>query len=270
MSIGYKFSREREGLFSCFHIVILPGCKAWKWSRTVYSSHLIKLVWKVNYENKKYTGCQRDWLNTGTLIILLRIEKNNNIKYSRIARAMSDYPDSGIYHFFLVQGQRSQRKSVAHQDEHSFSVRSTVSISITDFGKVDPKFSEQWYFLGLRLPCFPLPFPYLGPELQHSRTEARKLSIHCSVSFLQQKFVGPSIFPKDNYSKPRLSQDRKTAPGVRKYGTFTCFPKQELFSSLPNQPEMCWLTYLLCLIVIHVHAMCKFSFPGRHRDNKHS
>lgn len=176
---------------------------------------------------------------------------------------MSDYPDSGIYHFFLVQGQRSQRKSVAHQDEHSFSVRSTVSISITDFGKVDPKFSEQWYFLGLRLPCFPLPFPYLGPELQHSRTEARKLSIHCSVSFLQQKFVGPSIFPKDNYSKPRSSQDRKTAPGVRKYGTFTCFPKQELFFSLPTNLKCArWLTFYAWLSYMSMPCVNSVSQEG--------
>lgn len=58
----------------------------------------------------------------------------------------------------VVQRQHSQRKSVTHQAEHSLYIRPTVSISITDFGKVDPKSSEHWYFLGLRLLCLPLPF----------------------------------------------------------------------------------------------------------------
>lgn len=130
-----------------------PGYKDTKRNSTVYSSHLIKLVWKVNCENKKDTGCQRDWPNTSTFIILLRIEK---ITISSISGLHVLCPISQVQEFTIcvVQGQHNLRKSVAHQAEHFLHMRPTVSIPITDFGNVDPKSSEQWYFIG---PGFPLP-----------------------------------------------------------------------------------------------------------------
>lgn len=79
MSIWCKLSRVIEGLLFMFLHCQLerPGYKGTKQDCLFF--HLVKLVWKVNWENKKKNRCQRNWPNTVTLIILLRIEKNYNI-----------------------------------------------------------------------------------------------------------------------------------------------------------------------------------------------
>ena len=72
------------------------------------------------------------------------------------------------------------------------------------------------------------------------------MHIHSSVSLLHRELVSPSsTFQKDIYNKSGLSQDSKTAPGAREYGTFMHSPNQALPYSLPNYSDICYrLTYL--------------------------